>query len=73
MLDRLNVRDRENPETARRRFDGQISVRDWAAPGRPMAEDSVQQEPTPWWWSKEEADQSTSFFMNMARSKGMVE
>lgn len=72
MLDRLNVRDRESPQTARRRFDGQIGVRDWAAPGRQRAESSGQQDTTPWWWSKEEAEQSTDFFMEMARAKGMV-
>ncbi len=72
MLDRLRVRDRESPETARRRFDGQILVDSWAAPGRAMVEQSGQQDTTPWWWSKKEAEQSSDFFMEMARSRGMV-
>lgn len=73
MLTRLNTRDNEKPETARRRFDGQLSVRAWATPGRPMAEPDPQAEPTPWWWDKAEADHSTQVFMDMARARGLVE
>jgi hypothetical protein len=71
MLQRLNVRDNEKPEAARKRFDGQLAVHAWATPGRPMAEPG--QERTPWWWNKAEADQSTQVFMEMARARGMVE
>lgn len=72
MLERLNVRERESPGTARRRFDGQLGVKGWATPDNPVIESSGQQDTTPWWWSKEEAAQSTDFFMEMARAKGMV-
>lgn len=59
MLTRLNVRDKEKPEAARRRFDGQLSVRAWAAPGHPMAEPEPGQPKTPWWWDgAEQASQS---------------
>lgn len=59
MLTRLNVRDRETPEAARRRFDGQLSVRGWGAPGRPMVEVERTGSNAPWWWQgDEEASQS---------------
>src|SRR3546814_7369128 len=32
MLTRLSVRDNEKPETARKRFDGQLAVHAWARP-----------------------------------------
>lgn len=64
MLQRLNIRDNEKPETARRRFDGQLAVRAWSRPGHPMTEADPQQQGTPWWWSGAE-DASQSFLTAM--------
>lgn len=72
MLTRLNVRDKEKPETARRRFDGQLSVRAWASPGHPMADPVPEAERTPWWWDRTEAEQSAQAYMDQARAKGMI-
>lgn len=72
MLTRLKVSDNEKPETARKRFDGQLGVQAWARPGQPMAAPEPGQQRTPWWWNQTEADQSTDFFMEMARAKGMI-
>jgi hypothetical protein len=72
MVQRLTVRDNEKPETARKRFDGQLGVRAWATPGGEIPESDPQETPTPWWWSKAEADQSSQAFMDMARAKGMI-
>lgn len=59
MLQRLNVRDSETPETARRRFDGQLGVRSWAAPGNDVTEPEQIEAATPWWWDgAEQASQS---------------
>lgn len=72
MLTRLNVREKEKPETARRRFDGQLSVRAWQTPG--SDQQTEQRDPTaPWWWDDREAERSTQEFMAMARAKGMIE
>lgn len=72
MLTRLNVRDKEKPEAARKRFDGQLRVRAWQTPGS-KAEEPEQHDPkAPWWWSRAEADQSAQMFMEMARAKGMI-
>lgn len=73
MLQRLNVRENEKPDAARRRFDGQLGVRAWATPGSEATEPDPQETPTPWWWNKAEADQSSRMFMELARAKGMVE
>lgn len=72
MLQRLAVRDNEKPETARKRFDGQLGVRAWATPGSETPTTDPQEASTPWWWSKAEADQSSRAFMEMARAKGMI-
>jgi hypothetical protein len=72
MLTRLNVRDNEKPDAARRRFDGQLGVRAWAAPGSETRETDPAQAATPWWWNQTEADQSADMFMEMARAKGMI-
>jgi hypothetical protein len=72
MVTRLNVRDKEKPEAARKRFDGQLGVHAWATPGHPMTEPDPGEQKTPWWWSKAEADQSSQVFMEMARARGMV-
>jgi hypothetical protein len=73
MLTRLKVNDNEKPETARKRLDGQLGIQAWATPGQPMTEPEPEQERTPWWWNKAEANQSADFFMEMARARGMVE
>jgi hypothetical protein len=72
MLQRLSVRENEKPETARRRFDGQLGVRAWATPTREMADPDAVDANVPWWWSQAEVDQSTQLFMEMARARGMV-
>jgi hypothetical protein len=72
MLTRLNVRDSEKPEAARKRFDGQLRVRAWQTPGSKPEEPEQHDQKTPWWWSRSEADQSTQVFMEMARAKGMI-
>jgi hypothetical protein len=64
MLQRLHVRDKEKPEAARRRFDGQLTVRAWARPGHPMTEPDQQQPGTPWWWAGAE-DASQSFLTSI--------
>jgi len=73
MLPRLIVREHEKPETARRRFDGQLTVRRWETPGVQLPEETPQEKNAPWWWSKAEAEASTREFMAMARAKGMIE
>ncbi|HEX9832543.1 MAG TPA: hypothetical protein VGA66_05545 [Mycobacterium sp.] len=72
MLTRLNVRDNEKPDAARKRFDGQLGVRAWATPGSETRETDPAEAGTPWWWNKAEADQSADMFMEMARAKGMI-
>lgn len=72
MLTRLNVRDNEKPEAARKRFDGQLRVRAWQTPGS-TPEEAEQHDPkAPWWWSQSEADQSTQVFMELARARGRI-
>lgn len=73
MIQRLAVRDNETPERARKRFDGQLGVRDWGTPRNPY----TQPEPidptapkTPWWWDN--AESATQPFMDLARAKGMI-
>ena len=72
MLQRLNVRDNEKPDAARKRFDGQLGVRAWATPGTEPTEPEPADTRTPWWWNKAEADQSSQVFMEMARAKGRI-
>lgn len=73
MLQRLNTRENEKPETARKRFDGHFGVRDWATPGKDH-EKTTPRDPkapkTPWWWDS--AEDATQPFMDMARAKGMI-
>jgi hypothetical protein len=72
MVQRLNVRENEKPENARRRFDGQLGVRAWTTPGtEPQQQDTNTR--GPWWWNQAEADRTSQMFMEMARAKGMVE
>lgn len=73
MLQRLTVRDDEKPEAARKRFDGQLGVHAWHAPGHETPEPAAAAQATPWWWNQTDADQSSQVFMEMARAKGMVE
>lgn len=72
MLQRLNLRENEKPDAARKRFDGQLGVRAWTTPGADPIEPDTTDTTTPWWWNKTEAEQSANFFMEMARAKGMI-
>jgi hypothetical protein len=72
MLQRLIVRDNESPDAARRRFDAQLSVKHWGTPVQEMTQAEPAGKAAPWWWDEEEAARSSDFFMEMARSKGMV-
>ncbi|WP_328436873.1 hypothetical protein OHA71_06370 [Streptomyces sp. NBC_00444] len=74
MIQRLAVRDNETPDRARKRFDGEFGVRDWATPGSQMKETTPRdpnQPKTPWWWDS--AEDASQPFMAMARARGMVE
>jgi hypothetical protein len=64
MLQRLQVRENEKPDTARRRFDGQLDVRAWATPGSETREPDPLEPGAPWWWSGAE-DASQSFLKSM--------
>lgn len=73
MVQRIAVRDNETPDRARKRFDGQLGVREWATPGKPMAEPKPvdpKAPKTPWWWDS--AEEATQPFMDLARAKGMI-
>lgn len=71
MLQRLNVREKEKPEAARKRFDGQLGVRAWATPGTEAKEPEPRDPKAPWWWDN--AEEASQPFMAMARARGMVE
>ena len=64
MLQRLSVHDREKPEAARKRFDGQLGVRAWATPGSEAKEPEPREAGAPWWWEGAE-DASQSFLTAM--------
>lgn len=65
MVQRLNVRENEKPENARKRFDGQLGVRDWQTPStRPKPEQPKRDPRAPWWWEGAE-DASQSFLRSM--------
>lgn len=65
MLTRLSVRENEKPDTARKRFDGQLGVRNWALPGAPHKEPDQTRDPkAPWWWEGAE-DASQTFLKSM--------
>lgn len=72
MLQRLQVRDKENPEAARKRFDGQLRVHAWQTPGSEPEEPEQHDPKAPWWWSQAEAEQSTQVFMELARATGRI-
>lgn len=65
MLQRLIVRDGQTEEQARARFDADLGVSAWAAPGharkpvQPKRDDGA-----PWWWTGAE-DASQSFLASM--------
>lgn len=65
MLQRLVVRDGQTEEQARARFDADLGVSAWAAPGQtrkpvqPKRDDGA-----PWWWTGAE-DASQSFLASM--------
>ncbi|GKQ35200.1 hypothetical protein [Streptomyces sp. A012304] len=73
MVQRLSVRENEKPEAARRRFDGQLGVRDWATPGTEHKPSQQSGRKTPWWWNQAEADHTSQMFLEMARAQGRIE
>ena len=64
MVQRLAVRERETPERARQRFDGQLSVRAWATPGTERQTATPRDPKAPWWWEGAE-DASQTFLRSM--------
>lgn len=72
MVQRLNVRENEKPENARKRFDGQLGVRNWATPGKDHQPSQQDAQKTPWWWNQAEADQTSQMFLEMARAQGRI-
>ncbi|MBU3058246.1 hypothetical protein, partial [Pseudomonas indica] len=70
MVQRLSGRENEKPEAARKRFDGQLSVRNWATPGTEHKPSQQSGRKTPWWWNS--AEEASQPFMELARAKGMI-
>lgn len=64
MLQRLNVRENDKPDTARKRFDGQLGVRAWTIPGAEHQTPEPRDPKAPWWWEGAE-DASQSFLASM--------
>jgi hypothetical protein len=65
MVQRLADRENEKPGTARKRFDGQLGVRDWTLPGaEPKKPDPTRDPKAPWWWDGAE-DASQTFLKSM--------
>ncbi len=64
MVQRLSVRENEKPETARKRFDGQLAVRAWTTPGTRDKTPDPRDPRAPWWWDGDE-DASQSFLTAM--------
>lgn len=64
MLTRLNVREGQTPDAARKRFDGQLGVSAWAAPGNEVKEPEPVDPRAPWWWQGAE-EASNSFLTSM--------
>lgn len=64
MLQRLNVRDGQSAEDARKAFDAQLGVSGWATPGRAMREPEPREPGAPWWWHGSE-DASQGFLQAM--------
>jgi hypothetical protein len=70
MVQRLNVRENETPDRARKRFDGQLGIRAWATPGVELQEPKPVDPKAPWWWQG--AEDASQPFVAMARAKGMI-
>lgn len=64
MLQRLNYRQNEKPENARKRFDRQLAVQLWGSPTHAMDAADTVDPATPWWWDGAE-DASQSFLTSM--------
>ena len=64
MLQRVNVREGQTAEQARKRFDGQLGVRAWATPGTEARELEPRDPKAPWWWDNAE-EASSSFLAAM--------
>lgn len=67
MLERLNVREGQTPEAARRVFDSQLGVTGWATPGRDARPAEPREPGAPWWWQG--ADEASDTFL---KSMGVV-
>lgn len=64
MIQRLPVRENETPDRARKRFDGQLGVRNWATPSTEAKEPAPRDPKAPWWWEGAE-DASQTFLKSM--------
>jgi hypothetical protein len=64
MIQRLNVREGQTPEAARKRFDGQLGVPGWETPGHEAREPEPREAGAPWWWTSAE-DASQDFLKSM--------
>lgn len=64
MVQRLSHRENERPDTARKRFDGQLDVRTWTVPGAEHQTPEPRDPKAPWWWDGAE-DASQSFLTAM--------
>lgn len=64
MVQRLGVRENEKPDTARKRFDGQLGVRNWTTPSTETKEPEPRDPKAPWWWDGPE-DASQTFLKSM--------
>ena len=64
MVQRIAIRDKETPDRARQRFDGQLGVRNWTTPSTEAKEPEPRDPKAPWWWDGAE-DASQSFLQSM--------
>lgn len=64
MLQRLNVREGQTAEDARKVFDAQLGVGGWGTPSSDMRPVEARDPSAPWWWHGDE-DASQSFLTAM--------
>lgn len=65
MLNRLHVKEGQNGDDVRRRFDAQLKVSaTWSVPGREMHQTDTENADKPWWWEGDE-DASQNFLRAM--------
>ena len=70
MVQRLSVRENEKPETARKRFDGQLAVRAWTTPSTRDKTPDQRDPKAPYWWDG--AEDATNTWVAMARAEGKI-